>query len=141
MAVDWAGDHGEDVPVGVVAKFTCKEGFDFADASTTMFSSTCRSDGWTALPEADVCGECEINGCSTCPGLQDCDACRDGKVLTRQGGEGKLALDTSMVSFDLDKMRLVGGDSIGGGGGNYRYGTAEDSKKCTFNRDNLPINK
>ena len=27
MVVDWAGDHGKDVPVGVVAHFTCTEGY------------------------------------------------------------------------------------------------------------------
>ena len=64
----WPGDHGKDVPVGVVATRQCpKARFVPADRSTV----TCQATGWTKVGAE----------CASCP--EDCDACSGKETCTQ----------------------------------------------------------
>jgi len=131
--VDWPGDHGSNVPVGVVASFVCKSGYGFKDgAAPSAALSTCRADGWTGLPASAACGACTTERCATCTGgLDNCDTCSNGKppTISAAAEAVDLDLDATMVSFDTERLRTGSNDKD-----TWQYNSAEDMKRCLISQ-------
>lgn len=103
-AIEWDGDHGDAVPLGVLAEFKCKSG-QFIDPKKSSTTSTCRATGWTkpsvqgapaAWPKCEAC----IANCDLCTNNKQCAECGSGYRKVIGGVIAELRLDPEMVSID-----------------------------------------